>query len=175
MDVGEAGRQDPSPGPWLLGEGLAGSPHASRDTRSRGAFLKLGWLQTVVEQRQRTTGQRTQGGHLHGSSLRSCDSPERCRGILGDVFQKKRVELAFKANVTHLALSKHPDPDLPFPLSLPSLWIYQINLPEDCGEGAADRRRGNWLSWNIFTDGPPWARNFLLQASFEVGLLISLL
>ena len=27
----------------------------------------------------------------------------------------------------------------------------------------------------IFTDGPPWARNFLLQASFEVGLLVSLL
>jgi hypothetical protein len=59
------------------------------------------------------------------------------------MFQKKRVELAFKANVTHLALSKHPDPDLSFPLSLPSLWIYQINLPEDCGEGAADGRRGN--------------------------------
>ena len=136
--MGEAGRQDPNPGPWLLGERRAGSPHASRDTRRRGAFLKLEWLQTAVEQRQ-----RTQGGHLHGSSLRSRDSPARCREILGDVFQKKRVELAFKANGTHLALSKHLDPDLPFPLSLPSLWIYQINLPEDCGEGATDGRRDN--------------------------------
>lgn len=106
----------------------AGSPHASRDTRSRGAFLKLEWLQTVVEQRQRT------GGHLHGSSLRSTQrSPARCREILGDVFQKKELSY-FKANGSHLALSKHLDPDLPFPLSLPSLWIYQINLPEDCGK-----------------------------------------
>ena len=139
---GWAGRTR-TPAPGWLGECLAGSPHPSRGTRSRGAFLKLGWLQMVVEQRQRTTGQRTQRDHLHGSSLRSRDSPARCREILGDMFQKKRVDLAFKVNMTHLALSKHPDPDLPFPLSLPSLWIYQVNLPEDCGEGATDGRRGN--------------------------------
>ena len=139
---GWAGRTR-TPAPGWLGECLAGSPHPSRGTRSRGAFLKLGWLQMVVEQRQRTTGQRTQRDHLHGSSLRSRDSPARCREILGDMFQKKRVDLAFKVNMTRLALSKHPDPDLPFPLSLPSLWIYQVNLPEDCGEGATDGRRGN--------------------------------
>lgn len=60
MDLGEVRQLEPqTPATGWLGEHLAGSPYPSRDTSSKDAFQKLGWLQTVVEQRQNDRADNT--------------------------------------------------------------------------------------------------------------------